>query len=58
MFLYDNFCPCFVLLVTLFFNFEGNFLEDYTNKSNLHIAITNSTGNVFEFDRYYIQNLC
>jgi hypothetical protein len=27
-------------------------LDDYTNKSNLHIAITDSTGEVVEFDRW------
>jgi Domain of unknown function (DUF4796) len=33
------------------FSFTGNFLDDYTNKSNLHIAITDSNGEVVEFDR-------
>ena len=28
----------------------GNFLVDYTNRSNLHIAITDSQGEVVEFD--------
>jgi len=30
---------------------KGNFLDDYTNKSNLHIAVTDSRGQVYEFDR-------
>jgi len=29
---------------------KGNFLVDYTNRSNLHIAITDSQGEVVEFD--------
>lgn len=39
--------PCSIVIKPT----KGNFLEDYTNKSNLHIAITNSDGNIFEFDR-------
>ena len=35
---------------------SGNFLDDYTNKSNLHIAITDSNGEVVEFDRLAITN--
>ena len=30
--------------------YSGSFLVDYTNKSNLHIAITDSQGEVVEFD--------
>ena len=36
-------------------NFEklpGTFLTDYTNKSNLHIAVTDSRGEVVEFDQH------
>lgn len=33
-------------------NCSGNFLDDYSNKSNLHIAVTDSKGDVFEFDRF------
>ena len=29
----------------------GTFLSDYTNKSNLHIAVTDSVGEVVEFDK-------
>ena len=29
----------------------GSFLEDYDNKSNLHIAVTDSQGEVVEFDQ-------
>ena len=29
----------------------GSFLEDYNNKSNLHIAVTDSQGEVVEFDQ-------
>ena len=30
----------------------GSFLTDYTNKSNLHIAVTDSRGEVVEFDQH------
>lgn len=30
---------------------KGNFLVDYTNKSNLHIGVTDSQGEVVEFDQ-------
>ena len=30
----------------------GTFLTDYTNKSNLHIAVTDSRGEVVEFDQH------
>ena len=30
---------------------SGTFLSDYTNKSNLHIAVTDSVGEVVEFDK-------
>lgn len=31
---------------------SGTFLTDYTNKSNLHIAVTDSRGEVVEFDQH------
>ena len=31
---------------------SGTFLEDYNNKSNLHIAVTDSLGEVVEFDQH------
>ena len=30
---------------------KGSFLTDYSNKSNLHIAVTDSRGQVVEFDQ-------
>lgn len=39
--------PCSIVIKPT----KGNFLDDYTNKSNLHIAVTDSQGNVAEFDR-------
>jgi len=39
--------PCSIVIKPT----KGNFLDDYTNKSNLHIAVTNSSGHVYEFDR-------
>ena len=30
---------------------SGSFLSDYNNKSNLHIAVTDSRGEVVEFDQ-------
>ena len=30
---------------------SGSFLADYNNKSNLHIAVTDSRGEVVEFDQ-------
>ena len=35
----------------LFLPTSGTFLTDYTNKSHLHIAITDSRGDVVEFDQ-------
>ena len=32
-------------------NVLGSFLEDYNNKGNLHIAVTDSHGEVVEFDQ-------
>ena len=33
------------------FECSGSFLSDYNNKSNLHIAVTDSRGQVVEFDQ-------
>ena len=30
---------------------SGTFLDDYNNKSNLHIAVTDSQGEVVEYDQ-------
>ncbi|XP_023320239.1 MKRN2 opposite strand protein isoform X2 [Eurytemora carolleeae] len=39
--------PCSIVIKPT----KGNFLDDYSNKSNLHIAVTDSSGEVYEFDR-------
>jgi len=39
--------PCSIVIKPT----KGTFLSDYTNKSNLHIAVTDSVGEVVEFDK-------
>jgi len=39
--------PCSIVIKPT----KGNFLVDYTNKSHLHIALTDSKGEVVEFDQ-------
>jgi len=40
--------PCSIVIKPT----TGTFLTDYTNKSNLHIAVTDSRGEVVEFDQH------
>ena len=45
-----------MIMITMMTNINyivsGTFLTDYTNKSNLHIAVTDSRGEVVEFDQH------
>ncbi|TMW54494.1 hypothetical protein DOY81_000486 [Sarcophaga bullata] len=43
--------PCAIVLRPT----TGDFLNDYNNTTDLHIAVTTSTGCVVEFDRYGLQ---